>query len=129
MPKDVDISVPTESEYLIQEDKWFIPVEVVGDIGTDSKHGLPEAHIGIVFRIASLVVEAIQITPSQSGQIQQANTGVGQFVLHAVFDTVSDKARPRLFDGYCFHNQSSNNSKIRQRAPSRTVTLSAMSFL
>lgn len=51
VPEDVDISVPAESEYLIQEDKWFIPVEVVGNIGTDSKHGLREAHIGIVFQI------------------------------------------------------------------------------
>lgn len=69
VPEDVDISVPTESEYLIQEDKWFIQVEVVGDIDTDSKHGLREAHIGIVFRITSFVVEAIQIISSQSGQI------------------------------------------------------------
>ena len=86
VPEDVDISIPAESEYLIQEDKWFIPVEVVGDIDADSKHGLREGHIRIIFRIASFVVKAIQIISSQSSQIQQTDAGIGKFFLDSPFD-------------------------------------------
>lgn len=74
-----------ESEHLIQKDKQFNSIKVISDVDANSKHGLRETHIGIVFRIATFVVEIIKIISSQSCQIQQIDTEIDKLILNTVF--------------------------------------------